>query len=247
MYNKIVQTYKIEVIMSHSISSASSPYAFSPDILTRVKDLIREVESKQLIQGSSASEYFRFSLAYPASSDSERISEGEIAEILQSEAGFTLFTDRKPILATYGCGPCIALAGFDPTNKMAFVAHFPTSKTVRKSGYLIFDGISRLARQKIETPIQLHLRGGVKGGESEATIDAIKEWTRQRKDLPMKIASEDTLKSEIKSLSIDSRDGTVSEYDPKNNPGARNIDTMAVLTNGLEGNIHVAYAPKLDV
>ena len=183
-------------------------------------------------------------------SSSKKLNGDEIAETLQSEASFTIATDKKPVVATYGCGPCVALGGYDATNKIAFIVHFSNAGEVRKSGGLIFYNISKLAKIKIESPIQLHLRGGIEG-QSEATIEAIKMWMKQREDLPMEIASEDILDSGMcfggKSLSVDSRNGEVTEYDPLANPRSRGmseLDAMSAMMSAFEPRIKLAYSPK---
>lgn len=175
----------------------------------------------------------------------------EIAEVLQSEAGFTISTDKKPVLATYGCGSCVALGGYEPTNKIAFIVHFSNANEVRQFGDHIFTNISKLAKQKIEAPIQLHLRGGVKG-QSEAIIEAIKIWMKQRDDFPMEIVSEDILNSEKsvggKDISIDSKTGEVSIYDPIANSqtrGMSELNTMAAMTRAFLPRIKLVYIPNL--
>lgn len=60
-----------------------------------------------------------------------RLDGEEIAETLQSEASFTKATDKKPIVATYGCGPCVALGGYDTVNKIAFIVHFTFSSQLK--------------------------------------------------------------------------------------------------------------------
>jgi hypothetical protein len=85
-------------------------------------------------------------------------------------------------------------------------------------------------------------------GQSEPIIEAIKIWMKQRKDLPMEIASEDILNSDKcfggKSLSIDSRTGEVSDYDPISNPKSREIDEWNALSSAYEPKITIAYCPK---
>jgi hypothetical protein len=183
-------------------------------------------------------------------SSSKKLNGEEIAETLQAEASFTTATDKKPIVATYGCGPCVALGGYDATNKIAFIVHFSNAGEVRKSGGLIFYNIAKLVKEKITTPIQLHLRGGIEG-QSEPIIEAIKMWMNQRKDLPMEIASEDILDSGMcfggKSLSVDSRTGVVSDYDPMDNPKSRgmsDLDAMSAMMSAFEPKIKLAYSPK---
>lgn len=176
----------------------------------------------------------------------------KIAEALQSELAITTADDARPIVATYGCSPCVAVGGYDPTNKIAFVVHFANAGEVRKSGGLIFYNISKLVKTPISSPIKLHLRGGHEG-QSEATIEAIKQWmTWWEKDgLPMEIASEDILTSGMemggKSLSIDSRSGEVSEYSPMSNAKRRDfseLDAMRAMMSAFEPKITLAYSPK---
>jgi hypothetical protein len=176
----------------------------------------------------------------------------EIAEALQSELAVTIATDKKPIVASYGAGPCVIVGGYESINKIAFVVHFSNAREIRKDGGEIFYSISKWAKASITTPIQIHLRGGKKGSEtSEATIKAIRVWMTQRKDLPMEIASEDILDNGCrgsKSLSIDSRNGTVSKYDPLTNPQHRKLDAfayMAAITNVYNPKITLAYSPKV--
>jgi hypothetical protein len=177
------------------------------------------------------------------------LSGDEIAEVLQAQAGFTVSTDIKPVLATYGCGPCVALGGYDPTNQIAFLIHFSNAREIIASSGLILLNIRKLAKEPIVRPIQLHLRGGIKEG-SEDIIKAIKTWMRQT-CFPMEIISEDILHGESclesKSLLIDSRNGAVSEYDPMTNPKSRDpelYDVMAAKMSAFEPKITVVYAPK---
>lgn len=187
----------------------------------------------------------------PSSGSSyKKLNGDEIAEALQSEVAFTIATDKKPIVATYGAASCVALGGYDETNKIAFVVHFSNKQEVIQCGGVIFYNISKLAKEKLEKPIQLHLRGGMQD-LSETIVEAIKVWMRQRDDLPMEIASEDILDntdlSESKSLAIDSRTGEVSTYDPKTNPQHRNItpgDEIRTMMSLVKPNITIAYLPQ---
>lgn len=195
----------------------------------------------------------------------QKLDGDKITEALQSEAAFTIATDKKPIVVTYGCKPCVALGGYDETNKIAFIVHFSNLNEVRGSWRLIFYNIEKLVKTKIEKPIQLHLRGGIKG-QSEGIIEAIKIMINQRQDLPMEIASEDILGDGFgsKSLLIDSRNGEVSKYDPLSNAQRRDFDTSNVLfamsnayDSALSGSMHnsgdmkypivrLAYAPTTE-
>ncbi|MBJ7450422.1 MAG: hypothetical protein JHC93_08705 [Parachlamydiales bacterium] len=183
-------------------------------------------------------------------SSGKKLNGEEIAETLLAEASFTTASDKKPIVATFGCGPCVALGGFDSTNKIAFMVHFTNSGEVRNSCGLILSNINKLVKRKITSPIQLHLRGGYEG-KSEPIIKAIKILMRQNDDLPMEIASKDILVSDRslkgKSLSIDSRTGAVSDYNPMDNPKSRGISYESALSARLSfymPQIQIAYSPS---
>lgn len=167
-----------------------------------------------------------------------------IAEAHQSEVVFTLSTDKNPIVATFGCSPCVAAGGYDPTNQLAFVVHFANANEVRKCGGIVFYNISKLASKPLTAPIQIHLRGGIKNC-SEDIVQAIKIWMRQRQDLPMEIVSED-LYGYSQSLLVDSRTGKVGNYDPLSNPDHRNrsdIGDLRCILSCYSPNIIIAYKP----
>ncbi|MBA3238094.1 MAG: hypothetical protein H0T62_07070 [Parachlamydiaceae bacterium] len=174
----------------------------------------------------------------------------EIAETFQSEISFTTATDKKPVVATYGCGPCVALGGYDSTNKIAFIVHFSNPMEVRTCGSSIIYNFAKLVKEEITTPIQLHLRGGIEG-QSEPIIEAIKIWINEKKDFPTEIASQDILDSGMgfnsKSLLTDSRTGFASEYDPMENPKRRTIsdaEVMSAMMSAFDPQIKIAYTPK---
>lgn len=83
----------------------------------------------------------------------DELNGGEIAETLLSEASFTIATDKKTTVATYGCLSCVALGGYDATNKIAFIVHFCNVEEVSEAVELILSNISKLAEEKIEKPI----------------------------------------------------------------------------------------------
>lgn len=181
----------------------------------------------------------------------KRLKGRKIAEALQSEAAFTTAKHKKHIVATYGCGPCVAVGGYDSTNKIAFVVHFATEEEVIKCGGKILHNIERLLKKKIKKPIKLHLRGGVKG-TSEKTIEAIKSWMTWRSNIPMKIASKDILDDGMclggKSLSINAKNGRASDYDPLRNPKHREITdevAMRAIMSAFTPNIRISHRPNL--
>jgi hypothetical protein len=142
--------------------------------------------------------------------------------VLQAEIAFTVKTAAKTILATYGCGPCVAVGGY--SEDLTFLAHFATPEQVRGAESLIFNQIATFSKGK-KAKIQLHLRGGTP--ESQ-TVEAIKMLIKKRPShLPrMEIASQEPSED---SLAIDSRDGKLTGYNPLTNPDRREPDPMRTL------------------
>jgi len=136
---------------------------------------------------------------------------GLFLEVFESEAGFTHSKAQSPIVATSGCLSCIALGGFNPTNKTAFVVHFYNEEEVVYSADSI---LSKLDLKSFSGPIRIHLTGGIKG-RSEKIRKAIEISILRY--IPNKIVSEDALQDCFKSktLSIDSRTGEVGSSYPK--------------------------------
>ena len=163
-----------------------------------------------------------------------------ISATFMGEAAFTLATDKKPVVATFGCGPCVALGGFDNVNKMAFVVHFSCAEEVENFGKTLTETISKLAKEKIQ--LQLHLRGGW-SGLSEKTIKAIREWSLLN---GASIISEEILSPvdefDSKSLFIDSRNGKIGEYYDKKSHSALFIKFF---DGTLGKDIHIVYSPLL--
>lgn len=173
------------------------------------------------------------------------LNRGEIAEAFIGEFAITKADDEKPIVATYGCNPCVGFGGYDPTNKIAFVTHLTYHKQLTQNGGCILYNISKLVKQPIpkENPIQLHICGGGQQ-ELESMIKVIKTWMKFRDDLPMEIVSENPFST---SLSLDSRTGEVSNYHPLSNPNRRSfseLDEMRAMLLVCSLDIICAYSPK---
>lgn len=191
-----------------------------------------------------------FGCSVSAMDQSSYTQDALIAEAFQSEAVFTHACDQKPVVATYGCGPCVAVGGYDSVNRTAFVVHFATPNEVIHCGNKIIDTLLALTKKTVtaQTPILIYLKGGHKG-MSEMTLSCIKTLITLYPQLPMKIGSEDTLcyDAEGKSLLIDSRTGEVGDYDPLLNPDRRKYtrqDKRHVEMSYYVPNIRIAYTPS---
>lgn len=147
-----------------------------------------------------------------------------ILEAFQSEVAFVKSDSTKPIVASYGAGPCI-IVGASQCNT-GFIAHFSHAEEVTVGLPAVEKFLQEnLPKKKASHPIRLHLRGGVKRNPiSEGIYKKIVQYVKQYcgSNLFFQIDSCDFLKSDAdgsKSLYIDSRNGAMGPYDPlRDNP-----------------------------
>jgi hypothetical protein len=184
---------------------------------------------------------------------SEYYLKNEVAEALQSEAVFTIESDPKPILAAYRCGPCVALAGWEPKNKAGFLVHFASAGEVEQFKDVFTDHFNELITDPSTQPIQLHARGGQKS-LSEAIINAITDWVQTKDNkFSMIIASAAILKTGLgdsENLALDTRSGNIYSYSPLKNPTRRSITKLhekVALLSVLQPNITIAYKGKAEL
>lgn len=148
-----------------------------------------------------------------------------IAEAFQSEVVLSSCSDPKPVIATYGAGPCVIIGGYEPRQKIGFIAHISHGGEVAEYGHKMIHTLSRYVDQK--SKFKIVLKGGIESNpDSWKTFAEIAHWIRTTNETQKKIELEvvqiDPLKSEndpSKSLLIDTRDGLHREYDPlRDNP-----------------------------
>ncbi len=162
--------------------------------------------------------------------DASKLPPNVIATCSVSEAAFSSADNRKPIVATDGLATCIGVAAYDRTNKQGFVVHFARDDEVVESGNQLIETLLKSAEKPIETPVEVHLRGGI-AGLSVPLAEEIERWVESaaKKGCPMKIVSSEILlhglfndqgMPNLDSLSLDTRDGSVSSYDREKNPYA---------------------------
>ncbi len=182
--------------------------------------------------------------------------EDNTAEAIQSEVVFSQSDDDKPILATYGAGPCVIVAGYERSQKIGFVAHFSHAGEVEVGADLILDRLKRMLNEKSGN-FSVFLKGGIIDDPvSENTFKAIKKWVSTTNDhashIALKILSSDPLNSEdeeSKSLALDTRSGAIYDYNPmRDNPYYFRHLTMEDLLrtkNSFERqpSLRVAYHP----
>ncbi|MCW8408863.1 hypothetical protein OQJ13_07745 [Legionella sp. PATHC035] len=145
-------------------------------------------------------------LALVNSANSKRPTRGNFSStegyaVLQHEVGITDNTSLKPILGSYGAGPCFIIAIWNATTKTALLAHVDAITTL-SSVESLFNRISSNDNDLLE----VHLHSGDSSSKKQAT--QIIELVEKHKNA--KILSADVCHDGYsKSLAIDSRNGEV--------------------------------------
>ncbi|HKL23805.1 MAG TPA: hypothetical protein VJ912_00550 [Candidatus Nanoarchaeia archaeon] len=130
-----------------------------------------------------------------------------VGSVSTNEAGITNKNSEKPMISTRGLGPCIAIAGYIPKDKTAFLSHNVPLKKLDDLNDKIFD---ELEKRKIKRDnIEFYLIGGNK--EYKSHLNQIKKYLNNRLNNP-KIVYEDLIETDDpkgfgKSFIIDSRNG----------------------------------------
>lgn len=111
---------------------------------------------------------------------------------------------NRPILGTYGLGPCIAIVGYDPINKEGYLSHNVPLKNL--------DDLNDYPLQKLnKNNLEFYLIGGTK--EYEYHIKNIKDYLNQKIENP-RIVYEDVIETNDpkkmgKSFALDTRNGEI--------------------------------------
>ncbi len=147
-----------------------------------------------------------------------------VMEVFQSEIVFGSAYSAKPILASYGAGPCVILSGYDPVHKVGFLAHFSHADEVIIGAKAIYLMVQKYLKH-LKTNFHITLKGGIISDPiSQKTLIAIHQTITSfsHPSIAFKILSAEHLLSEespSQSLSLDLRSGSFQAYDPLvNNP-----------------------------
>jgi len=131
--------------------------------------------------------------------------------VSQGEQGITDSTDKKPVLATFGIGPCISIVGYDSTKRAGFLTHYDSCVDLEASLASVFESLPR--DQQFEFDISII--GG--DGSSVNIYRAIKSKleTQSNPNVKLNVSEEDVFSNESKSIALDTRTGQKFVYDPK--------------------------------
>ena len=121
--------------------------------------------------------------------------------IIQGSVGYTNSTSQKPILGTYGAGPCIIVAMYNSETKKAALSHIDTSLDMNKTLNNMISSIQSSQDKKLS----IHLRGGDSSAKNQAKD--LLNYLSKRGDVEIKSCSLVTYTSDR--LAIDSRTGDI--------------------------------------
>ena len=144
-------------------------------------------------------------------------------QAFMGEAVFGASDDDKPVLATDGLRTCIGFAGWDPEEKIGFLAHFAGPKQV--DGFYS-EGVKRLLAlsKKTNRVFECALIGGYeRAAYSREIVEKIKAGLDSVPNTEFRIIHEEppTPKYVLKSLSLDLRDGKFGSYNSEEDPEPR--------------------------
>jgi TPR repeat protein len=129
-------------------------------------------------------------------------------EVLPSQVAFTRANDPSPVLATIGGQNCLAVAGYEGINKIAFLALLSSKSEVWIACRMILATISLLAEQKITKPIQVFVSCKDLTNVTKEICATIQGITAMSKVIPFQLFKERVFPT----LSIDARSGYPMEY-----------------------------------
>ncbi len=169
---------------------------------------------------------------------------GDVVEVSMNQQAVTRATDAKPVLATFGLGPCVALVGYEPSAKVGFLTHYSASTEVAGSFPNLLAILYRIGLSH-ETPTRFEVRL-VGGWEKEdGLIRELKTRVRHGTSFNMKIVEEDTgCVDDGRSVALDTRTGELFSYNPMNNPNTKMPDELEQMRMSIPRPADLVYNPR---
>lgn len=154
----------------------------------------------------------------------ESIDYAKTEEIFQNEYGITTTDDPKSILVTYGLVNCVGIVGFNPEQKIGFLAHYQDNTDIDGAFGTLLYWLSRITRGERRI-FKVKIVGGVHG-MLEELVKKLRAKLNQnlRDDIKFEIIKEDVLQHGVKGkdVGINTKTGEfISSYSPLNNPNHR--------------------------
>jgi len=142
----------------------------------------------------------------------------EARGVSQRELVIANADSQKPILGTFGAGPCVAIAVYNPTTHSAMLTHIDQLTEISS----LKKHLDIIAKNSSE-PLQVHLAGGQEG--SKKMCAEIIEMLNKRGDNTIKSSKLIPLGGSGESLAIDARTGEIfTSFEPKQLDLGRDFD-----------------------
>ncbi len=149
---------------------------------------------------------------------------------------FTNDVASRPVLVTFGAGPCVIVAAYNPKTHEASLTHIDASSDIRDLWPLIskIDGVDE------KDPIEVHISGGNEELERAADIMRVLSYMN---NVTIKSAYVDQSHGLSDAMAIDARTGNISaEFIPTN------VDTPQGAMQGVENRLRSwAYTGKNSI
>jgi Protein N-terminal asparagine amidohydrolase len=169
----------------------------------------------------------------------------EARGVAQNELVIANADSQKPILGTFGAGPCVAIAVYNPTTHSAMLAHIDGLTEISS----LKKHLDIIAKNSSE-PLQVHLAGGQE--ESKKMCAEIIEMLNKRGDNTIKSSKLIPFGGSGESLAIDARTGEIfTSFKPKQLDLGTDFDSKSKLlgfqTNNRPINLvsHENKKPKI--
>ncbi|MBS3094875.1 hypothetical protein J4474_04370 [Candidatus Pacearchaeota archaeon] len=134
----------------------------------------------------------------------------KVVEVSLREFAITSSLDSKPILATYGIGPCVSFSGWSPRHKIGFMTHYDARTRMADSFGNLLSNLSEILQGE-STQFKVRIIGGYAISESYNIISFLESRLGSRKDLAMTLVEKDIFgdRVESKSVALDTKTGRV--------------------------------------
>ncbi|MDP3639732.1 MAG: hypothetical protein Q8R53_00830 [Nanoarchaeota archaeon] len=168
----------------------------------------------------------------------------DVVDVSMNQQAVTRATDAKPVLATFGLGPCVSLVGYEPSEKVGFLTHYSASTEVNNSFPNLLATLYRIGLSHDgPTRFEVRLVGGWE--REDKLIQELKTRVRHGTMFNMEIVEEDTgYVEEGRSVALDTRTGELFSYSPKNNPHTKIPDELEIMEMLIPCPADLVYSPR---
>ena len=144
------------------------------------------------------------------------------------EATISTSESERPIIGSFGMGPCIAMTGYDPKQKIGFISHNGIGDYVETLHTLVLEELRK--KSKSELKMDIHIVGGMIGsGELASRLTGVARDNFNPRRISCDLALDTSDWTYLgKSFLLDVRNGNIYSVDgrplssiPKANPSIK--------------------------